>query len=47
MDLEQRMFVKCNRVVPSIHIKITKGRIRFEHKMTDNLVMSGPFSSKT
>lgn len=41
------MFVKGNRVIPSVQIKIIKDKIRFENRMTGELVMSGPISSKT
>mgnify|MGYP003442702700 CR=1 FL=1 len=40
-------FVKGDKVITSVRIKIAKGRIRFENAMTDDLVMSGTISSKT
>lgn len=44
---EDGLFGKGNRVIPSVQIKIVKGRIRFENRMTGDLVMSGPISSRT
>lgn len=40
-------FVKGDKVITSVRIKIVKGRIRFENAMTDDLLMSGPISSDT
>ena len=44
---EDGLFMNGNRVIPSVQIKIVRGRIRFENRMTGGLVMSGPISSKT
>ena len=44
---EDDQFVKGDKVITSVRIKLVKGRIRFENKMTDKLVMSGPISSST
>lgn len=44
---ERDQFVKGDKVIASVRIKIMKGRIRFENTMTDDLVMSGTISSKT
>ena len=41
------LFKKGDRIISSVQIKIIKGRIRFESRMTGELVMSGPLSSKT
>ena len=44
---ESDQFVKGDKTITSVRIKIVKGRLRFENAMTDNLVMSGTISSKT
>ncbi len=44
---ENDQFVKGDKVITSVRIKIVKGRIRFENLMTDDLIMSGTISSKT
>ncbi len=44
---EEGLFQKGNRVIPSVQIKIEKGRLRFENRMTGDLVMSGSLSSRT
>lgn len=44
---ENDRFVKGDKVITSVRIKIVKGRVRFENAMTDDLVMSGTISSKT
>ncbi len=44
---ENDQFVKGDKVITSVRIKIAKGRIKFESAMTDDLVMSGPISSET
>ena len=44
---EDDQFVKGDKTITSVRIKIVKGRIRFENAMTDDLVMSGTVSSKT
>lgn len=44
---EDGLFSKGNRVIPSVQIKVVKGRIRFENRMTGDLVSSGPISSST
>lgn len=44
---EDGLFSKGNRIIPSVQIKIVKGRVRFENRMTGDLVMSGPISSRT
>lgn len=44
---EDDQFVKGDKTITSVRIKIVKGRLRFENAMTDELVMSGTISSKT
>lgn len=44
---DEGLFQKGNRVIPSVQIKVIKGRIRFENRMTGNLIMSGPISART
>lgn len=44
---EDGLFSKGNRVIPSVKIKIVKGRMRFENQMTGDLIASGPISSAT
>lgn len=44
---EDDLFVKGDKTITSVRIKIVKGRLRFENAMTDDLMMSGTISSKT
>ena len=44
---ENDRFVKGDKVITSVRIKIVNGRLRFENAMSDDLVMSGTISSKT
>lgn len=44
---EEGLFQKGNRVIPSVQIKIVKNRLRFENRMTGDLIMSGPVSGRT
>lgn len=44
---DEGLFQKGNRVIPSVQIKVIKGRIRFENRMTGDLIMSGPISART
>lgn len=44
---EDGFFSKGNRIIPSLKIKIVKGRMRFENQMTGELVASWPISSAT
>ncbi len=42
---EDCLIQKGNRVIPSVQVVAAKGRLRFENRMTGDLVASGPITS--